>query len=83
MQSEWQIHFHTRFHHGNRSSFGFINWGRGKKNFDLRPRGIINMLDLLKPIYGKTAAYGHFGREEQGFNWELTDKQEKLKEFCL
>ncbi|MAF81602.1 MAG: methionine adenosyltransferase, partial [Proteobacteria bacterium] len=41
------------------------------------------MLDLLKPIYGKTAAYGHFGREEKGFNWELTDKQEKLKEFCL
>ena len=54
-----------------------------RKIFDLRPRGIINMLDLLKPIYGKTAAYGHFGREEQGFNWELTDKQEKLKEFCL
>ena len=41
------------------------------------------MLDLLKPIYGKTAAYGHFGREEKGFNWELADKQEKLKEFCL
>ena len=54
-----------------------------RKIFDLRPRGIINMLDLLKPIYGKTAAYGHFGREEQGFNWEITDKQEKLKEFCL
>ena len=54
-----------------------------RKIFDLRPRGIIDMLDVLKPIYGKTAAYGHFGREEQGFNWELTDKQEKLKEFCL
>src|SRR5262249_56079358 len=39
-------------------------------NFDLRPKGIIQMLDLLRPIYEKTAAYGHFGREEPEFTWE-------------
>ena len=43
-------------------------------NFDLRPRGIIEMLDLRRPIYQKTAAYGHFGREEPEFTWERTDK---------
>jgi S-adenosylmethionine synthetase len=48
-------------------------------NFDLRPRGIIQMLDLLRPIYEKTAAYGHFGREEPEFTWEATDKVEALK----
>ncbi len=50
-----------------------------RKHFDLRPRGIIEMLDLRKPIYAKTAAYGHFGREDQGFSWEKTDKAEALK----
>src|SRR5262245_49590545 len=48
-------------------------------NFDLRPKGIIQMLDLLRPIYEKTAAYGHFGREEPEFTWEATDKAEALK----
>jgi S-adenosylmethionine synthetase len=48
-------------------------------HFDLRPRGIVQMLDLLRPIYGKTAAYGHFGREEPEFSWERTDKAQALK----
>jgi S-adenosylmethionine synthetase len=50
------------------------------RNFDLRPKGIIQMLDLLRPIYEKTAAYGHFGREEPEFTWEATDKVLALKE---
>jgi S-adenosylmethionine synthetase len=50
------------------------------RNFDLRPKGIIQMLDLLRPIYEKTAAYGHFGREEPEFTWEATDKALALKE---
>ncbi|HVL35288.1 MAG TPA: methionine adenosyltransferase [Burkholderiales bacterium] len=49
-------------------------------NFDLRPKGIIQMLNLLRPIYEKTAAYGHFGREEPEFTWEATDKALALKE---
>jgi S-adenosylmethionine synthetase len=49
-----------------------------QKHFDLRPKGIIQMLDLLRPIYEKTAAYGHFGREEPEFTWELTDKAQAL-----
>ena len=48
-------------------------------HFDLRPKGIIQMLDLLRPIYSKTAAYGHFGREEPEFTWEATDRADKLK----
>jgi S-adenosylmethionine synthetase len=48
-------------------------------HFDLRPRGIIQMLDLLRPIYEKTAAYGHFGREEPEFSWERTDKAQALR----
>jgi S-adenosylmethionine synthetase len=48
------------------------------KHFDLRPKGIIQMLDLLRPIYEKTAAYGHFGREEPEFTWEATDKARAL-----
>ncbi len=47
--------------------------------FDLTPRGIINQLDLLRPIYKKTAAYGHFGRTEESFSWEKTDKVEDVK----
>ncbi len=47
--------------------------------FDLRPKGIIQMLDLLRPIYEKTAAYGHFGREEPEFTWERTDKIQALR----
>jgi S-adenosylmethionine synthetase len=48
------------------------------RHFDLRPKGIIHMLDLLRPIYRKTAAYGHFGREEPEFTWERTDKAAEL-----
>jgi len=48
-------------------------------NFDLTPYGIMSMLDLLQPIYEKSAAYGHFGRENQGFPWESTDKAEDLR----
>jgi S-adenosylmethionine synthetase len=50
-----------------------------KKHFDLRPKGIVNMLDLLRPIYQKTAAYGHFGRDEPEFTWENTDKASLLR----
>ena len=49
------------------------------EHFDLRPKGIILMLDLLRPIYQKTAAYGHFGREEPEFTWERTDKAAALR----
>jgi S-adenosylmethionine synthetase len=49
-----------------------------EKHFDLRPKGIIVALDMLRPIYAKTAAYGHFGREEPEFTWEVTDKAEAL-----
>ena len=47
--------------------------------FDLRPKGIVAMLDLLRPIYEKTAAYGHFGREEPEFTWEATDRAKALR----
>ncbi|MGI9212850.1 MAG: methionine adenosyltransferase [Methylococcaceae bacterium] len=47
--------------------------------FDLRPKGIVKMLDLLRPIYAKTAAYGHFGREDADFTWERTDKAAELR----
>ena len=50
-----------------------------RKHFDLRPKGIVNMLDLLRPIYQKTAAYGHFGRDEPEFTWEATDRAILLK----
>jgi S-adenosylmethionine synthetase len=50
-----------------------------KRHFDLRPKGIVNMLDLLRPIYEKTAAYGHFGRDEPEFTWENTDKAAALR----
>ena len=49
------------------------------EHFDLRPYGILNMLDLLRPIYQKTAAYGHFGRDDPDFIWESTEKAEGLK----
>src|SRR5215475_15577063 len=51
-----------------------------QKHFDLRPKGIVQMLDLLRPIYEKTAAYGHFGRDEPEFTWERTDKAQALKD---
>ena len=50
-----------------------------REQFDLRPRGLIEMLDLKRPIYRKTAAYGHFGREDADFTWEATDKANALK----
>ena len=50
-----------------------------KKHFDLRPKGIVQMLNLLRPIYEKTAAYGHFGRDEPEFTWENTDKAAALR----
>ena len=49
------------------------------REFDLRPRGIVEALDLLRPIYKKTAAYGHFGRDEPEFTWEATDKKSVLR----
>lgn len=49
------------------------------EHFDLRPKGIVQSLDLLRPIYSKTAAYGHFGREEPEFTWEWTDKADALR----
>ena len=50
-----------------------------RRHFDLRPRGIVQMLDLLRPIYQKTAAYGHFGRDEPEFTWEALDRAEALR----
>ena len=50
------------------------------EHFDLKPRGIIEMLDLLQPIYTSTAAYGHFGREDEGFPWERTDRAAALRD---
>ncbi len=51
-----------------------------RKNFDMKPSGIISTLDLKRPIYRKTAAYGHFGRNELEFSWEKTDKADALKQ---
>jgi S-adenosylmethionine synthetase len=51
-----------------------------QRHFDLRPKGIVQMLDLLRPVYLATAAYGHFGRTEASFSWERTDKAEALRE---
>jgi len=51
-----------------------------REHFDLRPYGLIQMLDLIKPIYRNTASYGHFGREDEGFSWETTDKASALKQ---
>jgi S-adenosylmethionine synthetase len=50
-----------------------------KKNFDMRPKAIINHLNLLRPIYRKTSVFGHFGRTDPDFTWERTDKTEILK----
>ena len=50
-----------------------------RAHFDLRPKGIVKMLDLLRPIYRKSAAYGHFGREDEEFTWEKTDKAATLR----
>ena len=53
-----------------------------RENFDLRPAGIIKMLDLRRPIYRGTAAYGHFGRTDLDLPWEAVDKAETLKNIC-
>ena len=50
-----------------------------RTHFDLRPKGLINMLDLKRPIYRPTAAYGHFGREQADFTWERTDKADAVR----
>jgi S-adenosylmethionine synthetase len=52
-----------------------------KALFNLTPKGIIESLDLLRPIYRKTAAYGHFGREDQGFTWEETNRVDEIKAY--
>ena len=52
-----------------------------RENFDLRPAGIIKMLDLRRPIYKQTAAYGHFGRNDLDLPWEKLDKAEALKKY--
>ena len=52
-----------------------------RENFDLRPAGIINMLNLRRPIYKQTAAYGHFGRNDLNLPWEALDKAEALKKY--
>jgi S-adenosylmethionine synthetase len=52
-----------------------------RQTFDLRPGAIIRDLDLLRPIYRRTAAYGHFGRSEPGFTWETTDRAEELQKL--
>ena len=52
-----------------------------RENFDLRPAGIIKMLDLRRPIYRQTAAYGHFGRADLNLQWEAVDKVETLKKY--
>jgi S-adenosylmethionine synthetase len=52
-----------------------------KELFDLSPKGIIKNLDLLRPIYRRTASYGHFGREEELFTWERTDKTDEIKSY--
>lgn len=54
-----------------------------RENFDLRPAGIIKMLDLRRPVYKQTAAYGHFGRNDLDLSWEKLDKTEILKKVSV
>ena len=54
-----------------------------QKNFDMRPAAIIEQLDLLRPIYKQTAAYGHFGRTGKTFTWEATDRAAELAQALL
>ena len=69
--------FHRHLRHRQISEEKLIALVR--EHFDLRPKGIVQMLDLLRPIYSKSAAYGHFGREEPEFTWERTNKAAALK----
>ena len=50
-----------------------------RTHFELKPRGLIKMLDLIRPIYRSTAVYGHFGRDDVDFSWEKTDKTDALR----
>ena len=79
-----------RYRCGRPTSINIDTFGTGKladskivelvrQHFELKPRGLIQMLDLLRPIYRDTAAYGHFGREEPNFTWEQTDKADALR----
>ena len=74
------------------TNFSLLTFGTGKvsneklveiirENFDLRPAGIIKMLDLRRPIYKQTAAYGHFGRHDVDLPWEKLDRVEDLKKY--
>ena len=54
-----------------------------RKHFDLRPAGIIKMLDLRKPVYKQTAAYGHFGRNDLDLAWERLDKVDELRQYLV
>ena len=78
--------FASRHRHNARFAFGTGKVGDARltqlvrEHFDLRPYGIIRMLDLVRPIYKATAAYGHFGRTEQQFTWERTDRADMLRE---
>ncbi len=75
-------HREAHQHHGHHLRTGKISDEKIEaliaRHFDLRPKGIVQMLDLLRPIYRQTAAYGHFGRNEAGFSWEKTDKAAAL-----
>ena len=53
-----------------------------QKVFDMRPKAIIEQLKLLRPIYRKTAVYGHFGRDDPDFTWEETDRADELRKLC-
>ena len=88
-------HKHTAFYQNGKAeptSIMVDTFGTGKlsdekileairENFDLRPAGIIKMLDLRRPIYKQTAAYGHFGRNDLDLPWEKTDKADALKKY--
>ena len=69
---------HKLTYHPSQWDDGYLLPGE-KHLLDLRPKGIVKMLNLLRPIYEKTAAYGHFGRDEPEFSWEGLDKVETLK----
>jgi len=78
LPAEW-LHKDTLYHINPTGQF-IIGGPVGDCGLTGRKRGLIEMLDLLRPIYGPTAAYGHFGREEPNFTWEKTDKANLLKQ---
>jgi len=90
LASKWQIQISYAIGIAKPTSVMVTTFGTGKvsdekieqlvrEHFDLRPKGIVQMLNLLRPIYRKSAAYGHFGRDEPEFSWERTDKAAALK----